>query len=259
MPPAVAPPATTSAQALGNLQGFQSSMQSPDAIVSGTEQGLGVPQAQQNVSGLRQAITSTTNLLNNVAPSVMGRTENSLVTSAQAGRQIANESAPIAKTLSDQTSKAGQAESDLQALLGKAGNLESLKSSGQQSQLTNLEDIYKTLYGQEQDKAASADSAAKQAEAVREFNASLGEKTAADSVKTATLSPSQQKAADQSQTLQNLQSVQGSDGHVNEANWAKAMNDWISAGYSASDFVTNFGHYINPKYSSTYQGSGSLF
>lgn len=164
------PPATTSAQALQNLQSFQGQMKAPQDILSGQEQQLGVPQAQQQVSGLRQAITNTTNLLNQVAPSVYGRTGGSLVTTAQAGRQIQNEQAPISQELQKQATDLTNTEGDLNTNMSRAQALAQLQETGQQTQLANLQDVYKALYGQEQDALARQLEQQKLAEQQREFN-----------------------------------------------------------------------------------------
>lgn len=151
MPPGQA---TTSGQALTNLQNFQSQMKSPTDILTQQQQQLGIPGQQQQVSGLRQAITNTTNLLNQVAPSVYGRTQNSLVTNAQAGRQIQNEQAPISTELQNQGQQYSGAQSDLDRALQQAAQMSSLQVSGNQQSLDNLKSIYGSLYQQEQDAAA---------------------------------------------------------------------------------------------------------
>lgn len=151
------PPATTSGQALQQLQSYQGTEKAPDQILQGQEQALGVPQAQQQVSGLRQAITNTTNLLNQVAPSVYGRTENSLVTDAQATRQIGNEQAPIQTKLGGLNTSYDNANSDLETNLSRAGTLAGLEAQGQTSKESSLKDIYSALYGQEQDAAKMAE------------------------------------------------------------------------------------------------------
>jgi hypothetical protein len=148
---------TTSAQALQQLESAQSSAQNPADILSSQEQSLGVPQAQQQVSGLRQAITNTTNLLNQVAPSVYGRTANSLVTTAQAGRQIANEQAPISTNLNKEQTDYSGASSDLTNLLSQASTRAGLQETGQENKIANLKDIYNALYGQESDAAKMAE------------------------------------------------------------------------------------------------------
>lgn len=219
-------------------------MQSPDQIMQGENQQLGVPQAQQQVSGLRQAITNTTNLLNQVAPSVYGRTANSLVTDAQATKQIGNEQAPISATLGKQNTDYTNASDDYKNLLGQATTLAQLKQTGQQSQLANLEDIYKTLLGKEQSDAQAA-------EQQREFNASnttANAKVGASSAKSSQPSAAEVRQADQAGASQYLNSLKGGDGHVSQQTWNNAYTQWTNAGYNGSDFVKQFMPYINQRY-----------
>lgn len=166
------PQAATSQQALGNLQNFQKNMQDPSQMQTAQETQLGVPQAQQQVSGLRQAITNTTNLLNNVPSSVMGRTGGSLVTSAQANAQIQNEQAPIAQNLNQQGTQLNNASSDLNTLLGQATTRTGLQEQGQQDKLGILKDIYTSLFGSEQAKASQKLEQQKLTEQAREANQS---------------------------------------------------------------------------------------
>lgn len=190
MPPA----ASTSAQAMSNLQNFQSGMQTPDQTRTQTEQSLGVPAAQAQVQGLRGAINNTTSLLQQVAPSVMGRTQNSLVTSAQANRQIGNEQAPIQADLTrDQTDYTG-ASSDLNNLISQANTQTSDAQAGQNSKLSYLEGIYNNLYTQEQD-------AAKEAEATRQFNEQLAASKAASAASASAASPTFGSAASSNGTI----------------------------------------------------------
>lgn len=235
---------TTSAAALQNLQSAQSSQQSPDQILQGENQSLGVNGAEQQVSGLRQAITSTTNLLNNVAPSVYGRTGNSLVTDAQAGKQIQNESAPIQSTLSGQNTALSNDQSSLSNLISQASTLAGLKQQGQNDTLTNLENIYKDLYGQEQDKAAGSLEQQKLAEQVREANLSA----ATSSAKASTPSAADLKQQDMSGAAQFLQQRSGGDGHVSQSTWNAALAQWNGAGYNTTDFVNQYKQFINQKY-----------
>lgn len=164
------PPATTSDQALQNLQGFQGQMKSGSDILSAQEQKLGIPQAQSQVSGLRQAITNTTNLLNQIPSSVYGRAAGSLITSGQAGRQIQNESAPVQSKLQSQNQDYGQQESDLQQLLGKASTGAQLDLQDQQNKMSLLQSIYQNLFGKEQAAASQALEQQKLQEQIREAN-----------------------------------------------------------------------------------------
>lgn len=156
--------ASTSTQALSDLQSFQSGMTKPTDAYQQAGQQLGVPAARQQVQGLRGAINSTTSLLQQVAPSVMGRTQNSLVTSAQAGRQIQNEQAPIQTDLARENQDYTGASQDYNTLLNQANTQAGANLQGQQGQLSYLQQLYQTLSGNEQ-KAQDF------AEQQRQFNA----------------------------------------------------------------------------------------
>lgn len=175
-------PATTSAQALTNLQQFQGGMKNPADFLSADQQATGATQAQQQLTGLQGAIANTSNLLNQVAPSVMGRTENSLVTAAQAQRIIGNEQAPIQTNLQNLGQQESQASSQYQTAEQQAEARANAESQGQQQKLGNLQSIYQALVGKEQAAADEAyrqqqaaaqatQFAATQAEQQREFNA----------------------------------------------------------------------------------------
>lgn len=158
------PTVTSSQDALSQLQANEGSAQNPNDILANQRQQLGVNGAQDTVTGLRGAINNTTKLLKQVAPSVMGRTGNSLVTNAQAGRIIQNEQAPIAQNLTDQGTEYNQANEDLDRLEQRASEAATGVYTGQKDKESYLTNLYQMLYGKEQD-------AAKQAEATRQFDA----------------------------------------------------------------------------------------
>lgn len=148
---------TTSAGALSQLESTESSAQDPNAILASQQQALGVNGAQSTVSGLQGAINSTTKLLQQVAPSVMGRTSGSLVTSAQANKQVANEQAPINTDLTNETNQYNQANTNLTNLQNQAQTAASGIYQGQQDKESYLQNLYSSLYGQEQDAANLAE------------------------------------------------------------------------------------------------------
>lgn len=170
MPPA----ATTSAQALSNLQSAASSQKTPDQVYQANSGALGIPQAQTQVSGLRGAINNTTNLLQQVAPSVMGRTQNSLVTSAQANAQIANGQAPLNTQLDSENQQYSGASSDLTNLLGQANTETSNDLTGQQNQLSYLQGIYGDLSAAEQQQFTNQQDAQKLLDAEKAAAAGTG-------------------------------------------------------------------------------------
>jgi len=217
MPPTTAP--ANSAQALAGLQATQATAQDPNTILSGQRQQLGVDNAQQTVTGLRGAINNTTKLLQQVAPSVMGRTGSSLVTNAQATRQIGNEQAPISQRLSEQGTEYNQANQDLGQLEGRAKDAASGIYQGQQDKLSYAQNLYNTLYQQEQQAAdrafqekqfqAQQEAArASQAAANRQFDYGVSQDKAATA---ATQKAAADKAlqANKAAALKDVQSVLG--------------------------------------------------
>lgn len=166
---------TTSAQALSQEEQFQGSMQTPEQQLQQAQQNLGTTAAQQQVTGLRQAINNTTTLLGNVAPSVMGRTGNSLETTAQANAEISNEQAPLNTQLNSESTDYTNANSDYQNLEQQAETEANSDETASENKLGYLQNIYQALYGQEQSAAAAKTAAAQEAEQTREYNTTLAE------------------------------------------------------------------------------------
>ncbi len=163
--------------ALAQLQQQQAQAQNPNDILANQRQQLGVNAAQDTVTGLRGAINNTTKLLKQVAPGVMGRTGNSLVTDAQANRIIQNEQAPISQTLTDQGTQYTQADEDLAKLQDQASQAAQGIYQGQQDKLSYAQNLYNTLYQKEKDAQATAQAEADRQEQIREFNAGLSAKS----------------------------------------------------------------------------------
>lgn len=162
-----------SAQALASLQQAQTTAQDPNTILSGQRQQLGVDAAQDTVTGLRGAINNTTKLLKQVAPSVMGRTASSLVTNAQATKQIGNEQAPLNQTLGEESDQFNEADRNLGKLQDRATQAASGIYQGQQDKLSYAQNLYNTLYQKEKDAEAIRQADIDRAEQKRQFDASL--------------------------------------------------------------------------------------
>lgn len=160
----------TSAEALSNLESYQKTMQTPEQAAQAANRALGVDSAQQNVQGLRGAIQRTSGLLQQVAPSVYGRTGQSLVTSAQASKQIGNEQAPIQQNLQNLGTQYSGASEDYRDLLSKAQSQASNTLQGQQGQMSFLQQIYQNLAQQEEAQRQEAARQAALAEQKRQFD-----------------------------------------------------------------------------------------
>lgn len=164
---------STSSDALAQLQQKQQSAASLADLGKQAEQQFGVGQAREQVSGLRGAITNTTNLLKQVAPSIMGRTGGSLVTAAQAARQIQNEQAPLSEQLGQQSQDYGLASSDLSDILSRAQQQASAQYGDQQQQVSYLQNLYNTLYEREQAAETARQAELNRQEQIRQFNEQL--------------------------------------------------------------------------------------
>lgn len=178
---------TNSQQALAELQKNQSTAQDPSKLLASQREQLGVSGAQDTVTGLRGAIDNTTKLLKQVAPSVMGRTQSSLVTNAQANRQIQNEQAPIATNLNELSGDYGYASEDLGRLQGEASQQAQLMYQGQQDRQGYLQNLYTTLYGREQQAEAARVAELERQERIRQFNEQLALQRAELAASTAAL------------------------------------------------------------------------
>ncbi len=189
MPPAAPPTATTSGQAQQNLQSYTGGMQSPDQAMSAANAQFGVSQAQQTAQGLRSSLQNTNQVLQQVAPGVMGRTANSLVTSAQANRQIQNESAPIQTQLADLGQQEQNADSSYRDALSQAQNAANANLGFQGQHQSYLQSVYNDLYAKENADRAFAE---QQREANMQSSAAAnsGGSVASPSLGTSTATPS---------------------------------------------------------------------
>lgn len=206
---------------------------------------FGVPEIRNTVSGLRTTVANTTNALNEVDPSVTGRTQGSLVTEAQRAAQVNNERAPIAQNLTDENNSLNENQQALTDALGEATTSANNAVSDYNSGRTALQDEYNDTYQREQDTAKSAADAAASAEQQREFNVSQATTRGSSSYNGGSNTPLS-KTQVTAGIRQGLESVKGGDGHVAPADLAKAYDDWMQSGLSDADFWSAFQGYWNP-------------
>lgn len=214
---------------------------------------FGVPEIRNTVSGLRTTVANTTNSLNNVDPSVTGRTQGSLVTEAQRQKQVSNERAPIAQQLDSQGKALTDQQQALQEAMGQATQTATNEVNDYNTGRTALQSEYDTTYKREQDTASAARQAAADAESKRQFDESL-QASAAKGGSTAKPSAQENKASVSNQIVGQLTKLVGKDGKVSNETWAGALADWVGSGYTIREFWQNYGNYVNPKYKASYAG-----
>lgn len=86
---------------------YDKNRKSSNDVLNEAMSKYGIPEIRSRVAGLRTTLSNTESALNNVDPSVTGRTQGSLVTEAQRQRQVANERAPIAEQYGQQSRALG--------------------------------------------------------------------------------------------------------------------------------------------------------
>lgn len=174
-----------SGQATGaqsNLSQFQKTQKSASDLYSGAEAELGVQGARDTASRTKQALNLTQGLINNLPGSVTGRTQGSLVSEAQRQRLLANEMQPLTNQYNIQGGQYSDQQNALNALLGQAAQKSGLQYQSQTDRYNQLNDIYKTLLGQQNTAYGQLSSAQEmrnfylgQQESVRQFNEQLAE------------------------------------------------------------------------------------
>lgn len=231
--------------ALATLQQQQASYKDPNAILAEQRNQLGTQNAQNTVTGLRGAIDNTTKLLKQVAPGVMGRTANSLVTSGQANRIIQNESAPIQQSLSDQGEKYNRASEDYNKLESEAERQAAGVADAQANKLSYAQNLYNLLYQREQDAATKAFEERKYQDALKAAASSGGSSGGSGSGRSGGGGvPTAQVAKVEAFLKPQLGKK---DNYASPYDYNEAKSAWIQDGYSASQFDGIFGKYKNPK------------
>ena len=163
-------------QQLADYTNYQKGMANPLDLYNQQTTNLGVGDVRGRVNSLNTTLLNTENALNQVDPSVTGRTQGSLVTEAQRNRLVNLERQPIAAQYGQQSNQLNTQQANLRDLLGQASNMSNLEMQGQQNKLQALGDIYNKAFTSQQ----AAEVARLQAEAVayqkeqdritREFN-----------------------------------------------------------------------------------------
>lgn len=119
-------------QAAANLS--RDALDSPVDIYNKALEKLGIADARTRVTNFRNEIDNTTNLLNNLESNIQGRTSESLVTEAQRQRLLAAEKNPLVGSLNTLNTGYGNANQDVNTILGQAGTQTDLAWEGEQSE-----------------------------------------------------------------------------------------------------------------------------
>jgi acetyl/propionyl-CoA carboxylase alpha subunit len=174
----------------------------------------GVPEIRNTVSGLRSTVANTTNALNQVDPSVTGRTSGSLVTEAQRSRIVNNERAPIAQQLQAQGGQLSDQQQALKDALDQATTTANNEVNDWTTGRSALQSQYDTEYKREQDSADAARQSAAAAESKRQFDMQLAASKASAGSKAAKPSAAENKASLSNGIVSQFKKLTGKDGKV---------------------------------------------
>lgn len=203
----------SSTQALSTAAG---AVQNPFDLLQARESALGIPAAQTEVSGLRQAVTNTTNLLNKIAPSVEGRTADSLVNEAQANKMIQNEQAPVQANLTSLGQQVNDSQSALTNLLAQANNEATMQGQGQEQAFNNANVVQQAQAAAQAAQQAQANFMLQQAQAAEQFQQNLALQVAAQQI-------TKDAAAEQTREFNATQSQQAAQFQQQEQDTANAL------------------------------------
>jgi hypothetical protein len=180
-----------SQQAQQELQNFQATRKGAGDYYTQAQNELGVGGAQQRANDLRGLIRNTETALKGVDSSVRGRTQGSLVTSAQQQRLANLERQPLAEELGGHQGAYTDEMANYRDLLGQAGTRAGLSYQTDTDRATALQRTYENLFGQEREAEARRqwqaqfDESRRQADAMKKQTEALYSRIGASNTATA--------------------------------------------------------------------------
>lgn len=245
----------SAASALTALNSYQAP--SSADVLTQSENKYGVNDLQQKVSALQSLTGNLTNAIAAVDPSVTGRTAGTLTTEAQRGALVNREQAPVVAQLGTANNALSTAKDSYTAADTNAKDAANMTIADNTNKRQALLDTYNIANAREAAAAAAQADAAKQAEAVREYNQSRTDTINENSANRAAASsaaaaPTIHDVAQH--VVAQFNSLKGKDGKVSNETWANALNDYTSMGGTVRQFWQNYGSYVNGKYGKSYAG-----
>lgn len=144
-------PGMSSAEALDAYKNFQNTRTNAASYYDQAAQSTGANAAQQRANDLRGLIRNTETALKGVDSSVRGRTQGSLVTSAQQQRLAALEREPIAQELTGHQGAYSDEMANYRDLIGQAQSRAGLQYQSDTDKANSMQTLYEKLFGQEQE------------------------------------------------------------------------------------------------------------
>jgi len=201
------------------------SFQQPDSgsLLSAAQQKYGVQGLQDRVNTYKTLTNNLTGAISAVDPSVTGRTAGSLVTEGQRSALVDRERTPLV----GQLGTAQQGESEANNDLGKAetdvNNEVSSQKQDAQNKYNQLLQTYQIANEREQSAAQEAADAAKQKEAIREFDVGQANDLAKSAAGRAASAPNPAAGYSVKQLTSGNKAYTGPNGQTNLYQYASAI------------------------------------
>jgi hypothetical protein len=259
---------------------FDASAKNPLDMYNAALEKLGIGDARTRVSGLRESLLNTENLIRNVEGDVSARTAESLVNENQKRRLVTMEQQPLAQRAADEGRNLEVALADYKDIMAEGKATTEMEYQFQKDQRAALMERLQVAIGQaknaddrarwqteydrlvakdaeetrrwnaemqlERDKFAfeQSEAAAARAAAARSSSSSSSSSGGSSSAKKPTAGET--KISVQQKIYANLRAVKGADNFVSPNSWTAAKHDWVASGYSSAEFDKIFGLFRNP-------------
>ena len=223
----------------------------------------GISDARTRVTGLRQELLDTENLIRGVEGSVGQRTQEKLVSEAQRQRLVAQERNPLIQDSAVTGRKLEFASAEVKDILAQGTAESEMEYRFQTDQRGAMMDQLKTAIGRS-DNAADREQwqksydqlERKQQEEARMAREKFDYQKGQDAIANARAASSggggggsnKLNPQQTSQIRSNLSAVRGKDGYVSPTSYSQAKDDWRSAGGDIKDFESTFAYLKNPKH-----------
>lgn len=239
--------ANNSQEALAELQALQNSAQNPLDVYNQQQQAFGVGDVRQRVGSIRNTLLNTENALNQVDPSVTGRTSGSLVTEAQRQRLVNLERQPLAAQYGQQQGALSNEQATLSDLLGQAANQSNMIFQGQQQKIGNAKDIYQALTAREAEQRRQAE--ADRAFALQQQQFEEQKRQALAAARQSAASSNSNNRALKAQDIISSFRNNGTSGNGDYTAWGNAVEALRKAGYSEGE-ITSMNNYLASRFGS---------
>jgi hypothetical protein len=270
--PAQDPWQTKVASLYGNVENFDSTAKNPLDMYNAALDSLGIGDARTRVTGLRESLLNTENLLRNVEGDVAGRTQESLVTENQKRRLVAMEQQPLAQQADIQGRNLEVALADYKDIMAEGKAKTEMEYEYQRDRRANMMSLLEVAIGEAktaedkrrweaeynrlvQKDREEAERWAKEFDLKqKEFALSASRGSGGGGGGGGGTSSADKAAYDRArnETISFLDKYKGGDGRVSPKTYGDARRAWTAKGQDPALFDSLFSGWANPSHIDDY-------